>query len=142
MNLISASALSQQEIDKNLERRLGQNSARERMRIEHAHEDIVGRRINFLDPQNWYSLHSILRVALKISGLYWCGHRKSADIQIRPNHIQFSALPSSFVGFTILQVSDLHVDVSPRAIKRLISILADLHYDICVLTGDYRGEMS
>jgi uncharacterized protein len=142
MNLISPDILSQQEIYENLERRLGRSRTQERMEIEREHEKISDRGINFLDPQNWYSLHSILRVALKISGLYWRGHRNSAHIQIRRNHIQFPNLPSSFVGFTILHLSDLHLDFSWRAIERLISVLPDLHYDICVLTGDYRGEMS
>ena len=45
-----------------------------------------------------------------------------------------------FDGFVILQLSDLHVDVSRDAMERLIPILQQTDSDLCVLTGDYRGE--
>jgi predicted MPP superfamily phosphohydrolase len=49
-------------------------------------------------------------------------------------------LPTSFDGFTILQISDLHVDMNKGAMQRLIELLPGLVYDACVLTGDYRGK--
>jgi predicted MPP superfamily phosphohydrolase len=33
----------------------------------------------------------------------------------------------------------MHVDMSKSAMDRLIALLPDLRYDVCVLTGDYRG---
>src|SRR6195256_3727427 len=48
-------------------------------------------------------------------------------------------LPNQFDGFTLLHISDLHVDISQGALRRLNEILPDLTYDMCVLTGDYRG---
>jgi uncharacterized protein len=48
-------------------------------------------------------------------------------------------LPNKFDGFTILHISDLHVDMSEGAMRRLKEILPGLTYDMCVLTGDYRG---
>jgi uncharacterized protein len=48
-------------------------------------------------------------------------------------------LPSRFDGFTLLHISDLHVDMNEGAMRRLTELLPDLAYDICVLTGDYRG---
>ena len=49
-------------------------------------------------------------------------------------------LPTAFDGFTILHLSDLHVDVSHAAMQRLIELLPGVRYDICVLTGDFRGN--
>jgi len=43
-------------------------------------------------------------------------------------------------NFTILHLSDLHVDISEGAFRHLMGIVGDLKYDICVLTGDYRGK--
>src|SRR5208282_5543665 len=43
-------------------------------------------------------------------------------------------------GFSILQLSDLHIDLSVKAMERLHQILPSLTYDICVFTGDYRGQ--
>ena len=50
-----------------------------------------------------------------------------------------AALPKAFEGFTLLQLSDLHADMSEPAMRRLTGLLDGLDYDICVLTGDYRG---
>ena len=49
-------------------------------------------------------------------------------------------LPESFDGFTILHISDLHADISVGAMRHLLDLVGDLEYDICVLTGDYRGK--
>ncbi len=51
-------------------------------------------------------------------------------------------LPPAFDGFQILHLSDLHVDTNEEAVSRVIELIPDLHYDICVLTGDYRGATS
>jgi predicted MPP superfamily phosphohydrolase len=49
-------------------------------------------------------------------------------------------LPKAFDGFTILQISDLHVEQSEAAMMRVIQIIETLRYDICILTGDYRAK--
>ena len=49
-------------------------------------------------------------------------------------------MPASFDGFTILHISDLHVDMNDGAMRRLIELLPTVSYDLCVLTGDYRGK--
>ncbi|TJW29834.1 MAG: metallophosphoesterase, partial [Mesorhizobium sp.] len=45
-----------------------------------------------------------------------------------------------FDGFQILHLSDLHVDMSRPAMDRVIELVSDLDYDICVLTGDFRAK--
>src|SRR6516162_10380399 len=123
-----------------LEQRLGRLQARQRLGIETDHEaHIFGQGINFFHIENWYSIHSLIRTTLKLSGLYWRGRRNAERIQIRHNHIRFPTLPSAFNGFTLLHISDLHVDMNEGAMRRLTELLPDLTYDICVLTGDYRG---
>jgi predicted MPP superfamily phosphohydrolase len=42
--------------------------------------------------------------------------------------------------FFNLENSDLHADISAGAMRRLPGMISDLAYDICVLTGDYRGR--
>ena len=51
-----------------------------------------------------------------------------------------SCIPNAFDGFTILQLSDLHVEMSEGAMMRLDAMLPDIDYDLCVLTGDYRAQ--
>jgi predicted MPP superfamily phosphohydrolase len=123
-----------------LERRLGQVHARQRLGIEKDHENIFGQGINFFHPENWYSVHSFIRNALKLTGLYWRGRKNTECIQVRHNDIKLPGLPSLFDGFTILHISDMHADINPGPMQRLIECLNEVDYDICVLTGDFRGE--
>lgn len=130
----------QQNIVEKLEQRLGRVHARQRLGIERDHEDIFGRGINFFHPENWYSTHSILRFVLKLTGLYGRGHRNTERIQIRRNTIELPGLPPLFDGFTMLHITDMHADMNPGPMRRLTEILPDVNYDICVLTGDFRGQ--
>lgn len=124
-----------------LTQRLGRVHARQRLGIEHDHEaQIFGQGLNFFHIENWYSLHSLIRAALKLTGLYARGERNARAIQIRHNAVELAELPAVFSGFVILQLSDLHVDISGGAMERLMQILPQLEYDLCVLTGDFRGR--
>ena len=114
--------------------------ARQRLGIETDHEaQIFGQGINFFHIENWYSIHSVIRMTLKLLGLYGRGRKNAEQIQIRHNHVGSKILPNQFDGFTLLHISDLHVDISEGAMRRLNEILPGLTYDMCVLTGDYRG---
>jgi uncharacterized protein len=128
------------DIVEKLEQRLGRVHARQRLGIEGDHEAIFGHGINFFHPENWYSTHSLFRSALKFTGIYWRGHKNTRRIQVRHNEIRLPHLPARFDSFTILHLSDLHVDMNPDPMHRLIELLQKVQYDICVLTGDFRGQ--
>jgi len=124
-----------------LEQRLGRLHARQRLGIETDHEaQIFGQGLTFFHLENWYSARSISRNGLKLSGLYWRARRNAERVTVRRNDIVFKDLPPRFDGFTILHLSDLHVDISQAAMQRVYELVGELRYDICVLTGDYRGE--
>jgi len=123
-----------------LESRLGRVHARQRLGIETDHEArVFGYGTNVLHIENWYSIHSVIRTTLKVTGLYRRGMRNAENVQIRHNVIKSQRLPRLFDGFSLLQISDLHVEMSAGALYRLIALLPALVYDACVLTGDYRG---
>lgn len=124
-----------------LARRFGRLYARQRLGIEQDHEGrVFGHGLNFFHPENFYAAHSLVALALKLTGLYWRGRRNAQDVRLKRNSIVSSNLPQNFDGFTILHLSDLHVDTNGQAITRMIELLDGLRYDICVLTGDYRGK--
>lgn len=75
-----------------------------------------------------------------LTGLYWRGRRNAARVEVRRNYIRSKKIPEAFDGYKILQLSDLHVDMNQDAMERLKSILPNLDYDLCALTGDYRGQ--
>ncbi len=131
--------MNQAVLDK-LERRLGRLHAKLRLGIETDHEaQIFGQGITFFHIENWYSIHSVIRAVLCLMGLYWRGRRNAENIQVKHNHIIAKALPKRFDGFTLLHISDLHVDMNEGAMRRLTQLIPDMTYDLCVLTGDYRG---
>ena len=130
-----------QDIIVKLEQRLGRLHAKLRLGIEDDHEGrVFGQGLNFFHPENWYFSPTVIRGALKLSGLYGRARRNAENVQIRRHDMVMPELPSAFDGFTILQISDLHVDMNQGAMLRLIELLPELHYDLCVLTGDYRGK--
>jgi uncharacterized protein len=123
-----------------LELRLGRVYAGQRLGIERDHEaQIFGQGINFFHIENWYSVHAIIRAALKLTGLYSRGVRNAQSIRVKHNDIRFKSLPSQFDGFTMLHISDLHMEMNGGAMQRLTELLPGMDYDVCVLTGDYRA---
>jgi hypothetical protein len=123
-----------------LEQRLGRLHAKQRLGIEKDHEaQIFGQGINFFHIENWYSIHSLIRNGLKLGGIFWRGQRNAERIQVRHNYIRCQRLPTAFNGFTLLHISDLHVDMNAGAMRRLEQLIPGLEYDICAITGDYRG---
>ena len=102
-----------------LERRLGRLHAKLRLGIEMDHEaQIFGQGINFFHIENLCSVHSVIRTTLKLMGLYWRGRKNAEQIQVRHNHICMKTLPSRFDGFTLLHISDLHVDSGLRRVGK------------------------
>ena len=124
-----------------LEQRLGPLHAKQRLGIETDYETrVFGHGLNFFHPENWYSVHSALRLGLRLTGLYRRGQRNAEDVQVRRNPIRFATLPPAFDGFTVLHITDLHVEMNRGAMDRVLELLPDLDYDVCVLTGDFRAK--
>jgi hypothetical protein len=130
-----------EDILEKLEQRLGRLHARQRLGIETDHEaQIFGQGLTFFHLENWYSAESIIRHVLKLTGLYWRARRNAERIVVKHNGIRFKDLPPLFDGFTILHISDMHADMNEVAMRRLCELVGEMRYDLCVLTGDYRGK--
>jgi predicted MPP superfamily phosphohydrolase len=134
-NLATGSALQ------DLVERVGLDHVERRLRIEIEHEaQLFGQGLIFFNLENWYSAPWIIKTALKMTGLYGRARRNADHVVVKKNSIAFANLPPAFDRFTILHISDLHADISLGAIRHLGSVVGNLRYDICVLTGDYRGK--
>jgi predicted MPP superfamily phosphohydrolase len=121
--------------------RIGAEHVERRLQVEAEHEaQLFGQGLIFFNLENWFSAPWVIGGALKLLGLYSRALRNADQIAIRRNVLEFSNLPQAFDNFTVLHLSDLHIDISEGAMRRLVGIVGDLQYDICVLTGDYRGK--
>jgi predicted MPP superfamily phosphohydrolase len=129
------------DILRKLEERLGPLHARQRFGIERDREgQVFGQGLTFFHLENWYPAPWIIRNVFKATGLYWRARRNAERILVKHNEVRSKELPPLFDGFTILHISDLHVDMNEIAMKNVIELVGGMHYDLCVLTGDYRGE--
>src|SRR4051794_5195759 len=123
--------------------RIGLNMVERRLKIEAEHEaQLFGQGLLFFNLENWRLAPRLITWGLRFTGLYQRARRNADEIAVRRTSLQFSALPSAFDDFTILHLSDLHADISEGVIRRLTDIVGTLEYDVCVLTGDYRGNTS
>jgi uncharacterized protein len=109
-----------------LEKRLGRLHARLRLGLEDEHEaQVFGQGINYFHFENLHASHLLIGACLKLSGLYWRGRRNAAKIVVVHNDLTSVQVPDTFDGFTILQLSDLHVDLSQDAMEQLTVLLRD-----------------
>jgi len=123
-----------------LERRLGRLHIRQRLGVEKDHEaQVFGQGLNFFHIENSALSALAIEYTLKMTGLFWRGCRNAEQVEVRINPVKARGLPHAFDGFSILQLSDLHCDMSEPAMERVGELLPTLSYDICVLTGDFRG---
>ena len=130
-----------EDILRKLEIRLGPLHARQRLGIERDHEaQVFGQGLTFFHLENSSWAEWIIRNVLKATGLYWRARQNAERILVKRNDMRFKSLPPLFEGFTILHISDLHVDMNEVAMNRLIELVGSMQYDVCVLTGDYRGR--
>jgi uncharacterized protein len=124
-----------------IETRVGRLHARQRLGIERDHEaQVFGQGLNFFHIENFGASHFAIEWVLKLTGLYWRGKKNAERITIRENAIASEHLPVAFDGFTILHISDLHADMNETAMARLSALLEGIAYDLCVMTGDFRGK--
>ena len=127
------------DIEKYLEKRLGMPHARKRLLVEQEFEhNICGPASGFCHLENWYSFHSIVKNTLRLFGLYQRGVRNTLKTQVKHEYYSFQNLPEEFNGYTILQLSALHIDMADETRDKIIELVENLDYDLCVFTGDYR----
>lgn len=82
----------------------------------------------------------LIRGALKLSLLYGVGRRNALRIRLVENDVFIPRLPPAFDGFTLLHISDLHLDANEAFPAVLAERVQGLAYDACVLTGDFRYQ--
>jgi predicted MPP superfamily phosphohydrolase len=124
-----------------LQERVGKVHLQQRLGIERDSEHkIFGQGRNLFHIENWLYSRSLIRNSLRLILLHGRGRRNARKLAVRHNHITLRGLPAAFNDYTILQISDLHIDMAPDFPHVLIEVLRQVEYDLCVLTGDFRAE--
>ena len=95
-------------------------------------------------PHHWYALLAATRAfdwVLRAVGQHERGYRNACDLQLRELDHRLARLPRALDGFTILHLSDLHLDGMPELVDLILAAIDGRSFDLCVLTGDYRTEL-
>ena len=75
-----------------------------------------------------------------MSGLYGRAQANSRQLRVTENRFILPELPKGLEGLTLLQLSDLHVDMDDANLHAVMEMVRPLEYDLCVITGDYRRD--
>ena len=114
---------------------------RQRLGIEDATEGrVFGQGRNFFHIENLPFADRVIRTVLKVVGLWGRGRRNALNIALRENAITIAGLPPVFDGYTLLHLSDLHLDAHEDFPRALIDRLRNVDYDVVVITGDFRAK--
>ncbi|MDD5705365.1 MAG: metallophosphoesterase [Kiritimatiellae bacterium] len=124
-----------------LRARLGHRQYRRRLAIEQGR--ILEHRRPVSPQLTAIKIHvaqPLLTLGLRLLGMYEHGNRQFRSLRVVRHDLLVRDLPAPFAGYTILHLSDLHIDLDPTLITPIAAALRDLRYDLCVLTGDYRNS--
>jgi uncharacterized protein len=125
--------LTSNDVLNRLETRLGPLHSKLRLGLEREHEaHVLSQRLSSIRSD-------AVEAVLRASGTYWRGQANARNVELRCNDVLIERLSEDFEGYTILHLSDLHAETSGPALQRVNQMVRDLKYDLCALTGDYRG---
>lgn len=88
------------------------------------------------------ALLRVFRLLLRITGHYRRGYGNAKTIGVTRLTLSYPNLPPAFDGFRILHLTDLHIDSIPGFASILSDRIRHLEFDLCLLTGDYRRDIS
>ena len=76
-------------------------------------------------------------IAIAAAGLRRRAEASALDIRLVELELPLARLPAAFDGYSILHLSDLHLDGHPALIDRMLAAAGGAAADLVVLTGDY-----
>ena len=107
-------------------------------------QNLVTKRYGGKRKQHWKAMLWMMKafaLSLKVFGQFERGYRNASVIVLRELELRFADLPPAFDGFSILHISDPHLDGMPGLEQRILELVRGRTFDLCVLTGDYRTEL-
>jgi len=108
--------------------------------VERDHEaQVFGQSRLGFNIENARLLRTAIAWVVRLALMEGRGKRNAAAVALREHRCASPRLPVAFDGFRLLQVSDLHADMSAPALRRTAELARDVEADLTVLTGDFRG---
>lgn len=83
---------------------------------------------------------AIINAGLRSTRIYQRGLRNALDVQVRQFDVFLPKLPPAFEGYSILHLSDLHVDALEEIVDVAAELVSGQLFDLCIITGDFTAE--
>jgi hypothetical protein len=120
--------------------RLDPRYVQRRRGVERDHEaQVFGQSLTGFNLENARLAKALIAWTIRLALMEGRGRRNAAAVSLREHRVASARLPVAFDGFRLLQVSDLHADMSAAALRRVGELARGVRADLTVLTGDFRG---
>jgi predicted MPP superfamily phosphohydrolase len=94
----------------------------------------------FLNFEDAFYYHVFMKTLLRVMGVYQKGKQNALKLKTTEIAFTFPDLPRSFDNFTILFLSDLHLDGLDGLTERAEELIRRHPVDLCIIGGDLRME--
>jgi hypothetical protein len=94
--------------------------------------------------RDWPLFRTSMRVGwlvLRVTQLHRLGMRNALKIGLVRHEVALPGLPPAFDGYTILHITDPHIDSLDGLAELIAGLVEGLEVDLCALTGDYRRRV-
>ena len=121
-----------------LEKRFGASYLKNRLMTENCHSMLRQLASKVIYRKDMDPAYIFLKFILVVAGSYFKLRANTIKYEVKYHTTAFNNLPAEFDGFKILHLSDIHMEGIPDNGRTLSKKIAELKYDLCVITGDYR----
>jgi len=126
-----------EDILRKLEERLGPLYARQRLGIETDREaQIFGQGLLFFHIGNWYPVRSVIRNALKLTGLYWRARRNTERILVKRSQSRRRRRPLTTPSCWTEARLQAVIAIGPIAVMKRACIMRAIRSLICFAPGN------
>lgn len=94
----------------------------------------------FVNFEDAFYYHVFMKTGLRLLGVYEQGKQNALKLKTTRITFHFPSLPPSFDDYTILFLSDLHLDGLDGLTERVQELVRKHSADLCLLGGDFRME--
>ncbi len=94
----------------------------------------------FVNFEDAFYYHIFMKTVLRLMGVYERGKENALRLKTTRITFHFPTLPSAFDDYTILFLSDLHLDGLDGLTERVWELVRHHPVDLCLLGGDFRME--
>lgn len=94
----------------------------------------------FVNFEDAFYYHVFMKTVLRLLGLYDQGKRNALKLKTTRIAFQFPDLPAAFDDYTILYLSDLHLDALDGLTEEVRKLVDRHSADLCILGGDLRMD--